>query len=84
MPDKALVIRDDKRKFKDVGDALAIARAEGKKLFKTHEGVLVVRMFYDCEVGWIAVVRYPLAVEAGCSNAAGVSMGEKESKNEDK
>jgi|YelNatPaOPRAMG01_1025707.scaffolds.fasta_scaffold405104_2 hypothetical protein len=76
MPDKALVIRDDKEKFKDIGDVLAIARAEGKKLFKTHENVLVVRVYYDGEVGWVAVVRYPKA-DAGCSNLAGVSGGEK-------
>jgi len=76
MPDKALVIRDDKEKFKDLGDVLAIARAEGKKLFKTRENVFVVRVFFDGEVGWIAVVRYPL-VEAGCSNALVVSGGEK-------
>lgn len=76
MPDKALIIRDDKEKFKDLGDVLAVARAEGKKLFKTHENVLVVRVYYDGEVGWIAVVRYPKA-EAGCSNLAGVSGGEK-------
>ncbi|MEM3697111.1 MAG: hypothetical protein QXQ94_06390 [Candidatus Bathyarchaeia archaeon] len=76
MPDKALIIRDDKEKFKDVGDVLAVARTEGKKLFKTHDNVLVVRVYYDGEVGWIAVVRYP-KVEAGCSNLAGVSGGEK-------
>jgi len=75
MPDKALVIRDDKSKFKDVGDVLAVARAEGKKLFKTHENILVVKMFYDGEVGWIAVVR-----QSGCSNSAGVSEGEKNEK----
>ena len=75
MPDKALVIRDDKGKFKDVGDVLAIARAEGKKLFKTKENVSVVRMFFDVEVGWIAVVRCP--AETGCSNSLVVSGGEK-------
>lgn len=83
MPDKALVIRDDKGKFKDVGDVLAVARSEGKKLFKTHESVLVVRMFYDGEVGWIAIVRCPSTM-AGCSNTLGVSEGEKELKNENK
>lgn len=77
MPDKALVIKDDKGKFKDVGDVLAVARSEGKKLFKTREGVLVVRMFYDGEVGWIVVVRYPLT-HTGCSNPLVVSEGAKE------
>ncbi len=76
MPDKALVIRDDKGKFKDVGDVLAVARSEGKKLFKTHENVVVVRVFFDFEVGWIAVVRCPLA-DAGCSSPLVASGGEK-------
>lgn len=83
MPDKALVIKDDKGKFKDVGDVLAVARSEGKKLFKTHESVLVVKMFYDGEVGWIAVVRYP-AANVGCSNTLAVSEGVKELENGDK
>jgi len=79
MPDKAIVIRDDKQKFKDVGDVLAVARAEGKKLFKTHENVAVIRVFFDGEVGWIAVVRFPLAI-AGCSGSLVVSGGEKSEK----
>jgi hypothetical protein len=76
MPDRALVIKDDKSKFKDLGDVLAVARAEGKKLFKTHENVLVVRMFFDGEVGWVAVVRYPSA-NTGCSSTLVVSEGVK-------
>jgi hypothetical protein len=80
MPDKALIIHDDKRKFKDLGDVLAVARAEGKKLFKTHENVAVVRLFFDVGVGWIAVVRCPL--NGGCSNSLVVSGGEKEVKND--
>ena len=55
--DRALVIRDDKGKFKDVGDVVAVARCEGKKCFKTEENVKVIRIFFDAEVGWIAVVR---------------------------
>jgi hypothetical protein len=78
MPDKAMVIRNDKNKFQDLGDVLAIARAEGKKLFKTHENILVVRMFYDGEVGWIAVVRYPAEANVGCSNPLAVSGKRKE------
>jgi uncharacterized protein YxjI len=79
MPDKALVIRDDKGKFKDVGDVLAVARSEGKRLFKTKENVLVVRLFFDVEVGWIAVVRCS-SVISGCSSALVVSEGEKNEK----
>ena len=74
MLDKALVIRDDKSKFKDLGDVLAVARSEGKRLFKTSENVSVVRVFFDVEVGWIAVVRCPLA-DAGCSKTLVVSKG---------
>jgi hypothetical protein len=62
-----------------VGDVLAVARTEGKKLFKTREGVLVVRMFFDVEVGWIAVVRCP-STNAGCSSSLVVSEGEKNEK----
>lgn len=55
--DRALVIRNDQGKFKDVGDVLAIARAEGKKALHTDQNVKVIRLFWDLEVGWIAVVR---------------------------
>jgi len=55
---KALVIRDDQHKFRDVGDVVAIARSEGKKLFHTDANIRVIRIvFLDEEVGWIAVVR---------------------------
>jgi hypothetical protein len=75
MLDKALVVRDDKGKFKDLGDVLAVARAEGKKLFKTKENVCVIRVFFDVDVGWIVVVRCPAA--SGCSGSLVVSGGEK-------
>jgi cupin superfamily acireductone dioxygenase involved in methionine salvage len=54
--DRALVIKDDQGKFKDVGDVVAIARAEGKKALHTDQKVKVIRLFWDQEVGWIAVV----------------------------
>jgi hypothetical protein len=79
MPDKALVIRDDKGKFKDIGDVLAVARSEGKRLFKTKENISVVRLFFDVEVGWIAVVRCS-SIIAGCSSTLVVSEGEKTGK----
>ncbi len=74
MSEKALVIRDDKGKFKDVGDVLAVARAEGKKLFRTKENVYVLRVFFDWVVGWTVVVSLS-PLNAGCSNTAGVSGG---------
>jgi len=78
MADKALVIRDDKHKFRDVGDVLAVARSEGKKLFRTGENVEVVRIYFDAEVGWIAVVRRP-DIE-GRSSLSGVDRGEENGK----
>lgn len=76
MLDKSLVIRDDKDKFKDLGDVLAVARSQGKMLFRTKENVFVKRVSRDFELGWIAVVSLqPLNV--GCSNSAGCKLGEK-------
>jgi hypothetical protein len=77
LPDKALIIRDDKGKFKDLGDVLAVARSEGKKLFKTHENIAVVRLLFDVEVGWIAVVRCSAVADAGCSDSFVVSEARK-------
>jgi hydrogenase maturation factor len=59
---KALVIRDDQHKFKDVGDVVAIARSEGRKLFHTEENIRVIRVFFESDIGWIAVI--------GCSGAS--------------
>ncbi len=61
---KALVIRDDRERFKDLGDVLAVARAEGKKVFKTDQNIRVIRIWHDVGVGWIAVISLP---EGGCS-----------------
>jgi hypothetical protein len=69
---KALVIRDDQRKFSDLGDVVAVARAEGQKLFHTTEKVKVIKIF-DCKDYYVAVVSF----ECGCSEAAGVSSGNK-------
>jgi len=69
---KALVIRDDQRKFSDLGDVIAIARAEGQKLFHTSEKVKVIRIF-DCNNYYVVVVCF----ECGCSEATGVSGGNK-------
>ena len=76
MPDKALVVRDDKSKFKDVGDVLAVARAQGKTLFKTKENVYVIRVFFDRDVGWIAVVSLS-PLNSGCSSTLVVSEEKK-------
>jgi hypothetical protein len=76
MLDKALVLRDDKDKFKDLGDVLAVARSQGKILFRTKENVFVKRLFRDFEFGWIAVVSLQ-PLNFGCSNSAGCKLGEK-------
>jgi len=67
---KALVIRDDQRKFSDLADVIAVARAEGQKLFRTSEKVKVIRIF-DCNNYYVVVVSF----ECGCSEATGVSGG---------
>lgn len=72
MLDKAVVIRDDRHRFRDLGDVLAVARAEGKKLFRTCENILVIRVFWDSEIGYVAVVRQP-----GCTSSLVVSGGDK-------
>jgi hypothetical protein len=69
---KALVIRDDQRKFSDLSDVIAVARAEGQKLFHTSEKVKVIRIF-DCNDYYVVVVSF----ECGCSEATGVSGGNK-------
>jgi len=67
---RSFVIRDNKHKFKDLGDVLAIARAEGKKLFKTDKNVYVIRVFFDQAVGWTVVVSLS-PMNADCSNTKG-------------
>jgi len=69
---KAIVIQDDKGKIEDLGDVLAIARAEGQKLFHTKRNVQVIRVFYDRDIGWVAVIKYEDRVRA-----SGVRGGER-------
>lgn len=71
---KALVIQDSERKFRDLGDVLAVARAEGKKIFKCQTGINVVRVWRDEVVGWVVVIcpdegrSSPLVVSGGVKN----------------
>jgi len=63
---KALVIRDDARKLSDLGQVLAFARAQGHKLFKTHENIRVIRAIYENDIGWVVVIgRSKPLVESG-------------------
>jgi hypothetical protein len=67
---KALVVKPPQRLDWDMGDVLAIARSEGKKLFKTHENVRVVWVC-DSPYGYVVIVE-------GCSRPSGCKMGEDE------
>jgi len=58
---KALVIGNEKGELQDVGDVLAVARSLGKQVFKTHKAVYVLRVWFDPELGWVAVVADSLA-----------------------
>jgi len=57
---KALVIFDDKQKFEDLGDVIAVARAEGQKLFKTKEKVNVIEVFISVYGYYVAVVSFDI------------------------
>jgi hypothetical protein len=70
---KALVIQDDAGRLKDLGDVLAVARAEGKRLFHTSEKIGVVDLFKSFYAGkpyFIVVVEFN-----GCSVGFGVKLG---------
>lgn len=56
---RALIIRDDKNKFRDLEDVVKVARALGQQLFKTHENVLVKRIWHDPEYGYVVIVERP-------------------------
>lgn len=44
---------------KDCGDVLQVARTLAKVAFKTEKKVKVKRIFFDSEIGYIAVVENP-------------------------
>jgi hypothetical protein len=67
---KALIVKPADRGDWDLGDVLAIARSEGKRLFKTDENVRVV---------WVASSPYGyVVIVEGCSQPAGGKQEEKE------
>ncbi|MEM2995865.1 MAG: hypothetical protein QXI91_07665 [Candidatus Bathyarchaeia archaeon] len=65
MKVKALIVKPPNRGDWDLGDVLAVARSEGKRLFKTHENV---RVLWMCETpyGHVVIVGYGCNQEAGC------------------
>jgi hypothetical protein len=70
MTQKALLVKPQNRPDWDLGDVLAIARSEGKKLFKTHENVRVV---WICEspYGYVVIIE-------GCNQLSGCKREENE------
>ncbi len=67
---KALIVKPQSRPDWDMGDVLAVARALGKKLFKTDKNVRVV---WTCESPYGHVV-----IVEGCNQPSGCKMGDKE------
>lgn len=54
---RALIIRDDESKFRDLEDVVKVARALGQQVFKTHKHVLVKRIWHDPEYGYVVIVE---------------------------
>jgi hypothetical protein len=53
---KALVVELDERK-KDLGDVIAIARSQARKMFRTNGSVRVLRIDYDARGFYVVVVE---------------------------
>lgn len=65
MKVKALIVKPSSRDDWDFGDVLAVARSEGKRLFKTDENVRVVWVS-DSPYGYVVIVALGCNQEAGC------------------
>lgn len=70
MKRKALIVKPAGRGDWDMGDVLAVARSEGKRLFKTEENVRVVWV-QESPYGYVVIVE-------GCSQPVGCKREEKE------
>ncbi|MEM2107837.1 MAG: hypothetical protein QXL10_00935 [Candidatus Bathyarchaeia archaeon] len=67
---KALLVKAPLRADWDLGDVLAVARSEGKRLFRTDENVRVV---------WAASSPYGyVVIVEGCSQPVGCKREDKE------
>ena len=53
---KALIVELDKRQ-KDLGDVIAIARSQARKMFRTNSSVRVLRIDYDVRGFYVVVVE---------------------------
>jgi len=58
-----MVLRDDKTVLKDLGDVLAVARSEAKRILHTNNNIRVVDLIH-APYGWIAVFEVPKLVVA--------------------
>jgi len=72
---RALIIRDDRSKFKDLEDVVKVARALGQTVFKTHANVSVKRIWHDPEYGYVVIVE-------ACTEPLNVRGGKTERRNE--
>lgn len=70
MKVKALIVKAPDRDDWDLGDVLAIARSEGKKLFKTDENMRVLWM-HETPYGHVVIIAN------GCNQNAGCKRGSK-------
>jgi len=62
---KALIVRLPDRSDVDLGDLLAIARSEGKRLFGTKHDVRVIDVI-SRRYGWIVIVQRGCSQHPGC------------------
>jgi len=65
-----MIIKAPKRSDWDIGDILAIARSEGKKLFKTRENVRVVWM-HETPYGHVVIITLGCNQDPGCKGGSG-------------
>jgi len=65
MKVKAMIVKIPNRSDWDLGDVLAVARSEGKKLFKTHENVRVVWM-RETPYGHVVIIGLGCNQNSGC------------------
>lgn len=71
MKVKALIVKPPLRGDWDFGDILAVARSEGKKLFRTDENVRVV-WINESPYGYVVIVALGCNQEAGCKREDGL------------
>jgi len=56
---RALVIKNDNQKFRDLEGVVRVARALGQQVLKTHEHVRVTQIWHDSEYDYAVVIERP-------------------------